>query len=121
MFSGNLAGVYGPDIAGEATNLTTISETEFFNLNSDFNSSKNGTRRRVLGEVNSFNGFRLAARDPYGQLVRSENKAQVVVRLKDVEANDSAKLVAPDYFLPKNGIYNIENLKLVDAAPGKAY
>jgi hypothetical protein len=23
--------------------------------------------------------------------------------------------------LPKNGIYNIENLKLVNAAPGKAY
>jgi len=96
MFSGNLAGVYGPDIAGEVTILTTISETENFNLTSAFNTSKNGTRRRLLGEVNSFNGFRLAARDPYGQLVRSENKAQVVVRLQDVEANDSAKLVAPE-------------------------
>jgi len=94
MFFGNLAGVYGPDIAGEATNLTTISEIEFSNLTS--NSSKNNTRRRVLGEVNSFNGFRLAARDPYGQLVRSENKALVVVRLKDLDANDSARLVAPE-------------------------
>ena len=121
MFSGNLAGVYGPDIAGEATNLTPISELEFINVTSVFITSKNGTRRRVLGEVNSFNGFRLAARDPYGQLVRSENKAPIVVRLKDVEVNDSARLVAPEYFLPKNGIYNIENLKLVDASPGKAY
>jgi hypothetical protein len=93
MFSGNLAGVYGPDIAGEATNLTTISEIEFSNLT--LNTSKNSTRRRVLGEVDNFNGFRLAARDPYGQLVSSENKAQVVVRLKDVETNDSARLVAP--------------------------
>ena len=121
LFSGNLAGVYGPDIAGEATNLTTISEKEFFNVTSVFNTPKNGTRMRVLSDVDRFIGFRLAARDPYGQLVSSENKAKVLVRLKDVEANDSAKLVAPEYFLPKNGIYNIENLKLVEAAPGKAY
>ena len=81
MFNGNKAGVYGQNLAGQATTIQYITEA-------------NITTRRNLEEVSSLdssNQFLLAAVDPYGQIVKTENLKQIKVAIHN--SSDDAYLL----------------------------
>jgi hypothetical protein len=119
MFKNNKAGTYGPNIAGQVSSLDILSDSAYLMiLNMTINN-----RRRVLSTVLDYHQpfflplIRLAGFDSYGQVVLTENSLPIkITGVIDRSNMSEIEVVSQsDYYLPKNGVYEINDIKVVNA------
>ncbi len=101
MFANNRAG-YGPNIAGVPSALEILETNSPRLLEATSSADPRDEHFKTLPNI------KLGAKDPYGQLVSTDNETPLKLRLSS--QHGVSLINNQDYYLPVNGIYEIKNL-----------